>query len=186
MDHSESSTNHTLYAIADPTNTVAEVNETNNIQTFTFGESGLEPALVGYTVQTNGALRVIASVKHLGGPGTTNCLLAIRRAGQTNAPLGSTTIPALQAGQLAQLLLELPSGTQAPGQSFYTLTADDTHQNAGLGTNYSTATFSVLLGLDSDSDGIPDSWMLEHFDHPTGTAADLSRSQDGRRRRRCG
>jgi hypothetical protein len=31
---------------------------------------------------------------------------------------------------------------------------------------------------DSDGDGIPDSWMLQIFGHPTGLAADHSRAQD--------
>jgi hypothetical protein len=35
-----------------------------------------------------------------------------------------------------------------------------------------------VIGLDSDGDGIPDSWMLQYFDHPTGLAIDHSRAQD--------
>ncbi len=35
-----------------------------------------------------------------------------------------------------------------------------------------------LPALDSDGDGIPDWWMLQHFGHPTGQAGDLSRVQD--------
>jgi len=31
---------------------------------------------------------------------------------------------------------------------------------------------------DSDGDGIPDSWMLQIFGHPTGLASDHSRAQD--------
>jgi hypothetical protein len=36
----------------------------------------------------------------------------------------------------------------------------------------------VAPTTDSDGDGIPDSWTLEHFGHPTGQAGDLSRAQD--------
>jgi Tol biopolymer transport system component len=35
-----------------------------------------------------------------------------------------------------------------------------------------------LPALDSDSDGIPDWWMIECFGHPTGQAGDLSLAQD--------
>ncbi|HWY29099.1 MAG TPA: immunoglobulin domain-containing protein, partial [Candidatus Acidoferrum sp.] len=35
-----------------------------------------------------------------------------------------------------------------------------------------------VIGLDSDGDGIPDSWMLQYFGHPTGLASDHSRAQD--------
>jgi YD repeat-containing protein len=31
---------------------------------------------------------------------------------------------------------------------------------------------------DTDGDGIPDSWMIQHFGHPTGLASDHSRAQD--------
>jgi hypothetical protein len=36
----------------------------------------------------------------------------------------------------------------------------------------------VDAAVDSDSDGIPDAWMIQHFGHPTGQANDLSRAQD--------
>jgi len=35
-----------------------------------------------------------------------------------------------------------------------------------------------VIGPDSDGDGIPDSWMLQYFGHPTGLASDHSRAQD--------
>ena len=47
-----------------------------------------------------------------------------------------------------------------------------------MDTNHSTITFSVLLWVDSDSDGIPDWWLLQYFGHTTGSAADLSRTED--------
>ncbi len=34
------------------------------------------------------------------------------------------------------------------------------------------------LDYDSDGDGIPDTWMTQHFGHPTGLASDRSRAQD--------
>jgi Tol biopolymer transport system component len=36
----------------------------------------------------------------------------------------------------------------------------------------------VAAGVDSDGDGIPDAWMIQHFGHPTGQAGDHSRAQD--------
>jgi hypothetical protein len=35
-----------------------------------------------------------------------------------------------------------------------------------------------VTGIDSDGDGIPDSWMMQHFGHPTGLASDHSRAQE--------
>ena len=37
---------------------------------------------------------------------------------------------------------------------------------------------AVTAPLDSDSDGIPDWWMQEHFGHPTGQAGDHSLAAD--------
>jgi Tol biopolymer transport system component len=36
----------------------------------------------------------------------------------------------------------------------------------------------VEQAIDSDGDGIPDAWMLQHFGHATGQASDQSRAQD--------
>jgi Bacterial TSP3 repeat/WD40-like Beta Propeller Repeat len=36
----------------------------------------------------------------------------------------------------------------------------------------------VDAAVDSDADGIPDSWMTQYFGHPTGQQSDLSRAQD--------
>jgi Tol biopolymer transport system component len=36
----------------------------------------------------------------------------------------------------------------------------------------------VDAAIDSDNDGIPDAWMMQHFGHPLGQANDLSRAQD--------
>src|SRR5262249_26218912 len=36
----------------------------------------------------------------------------------------------------------------------------------------------VPAAVDSDGDGIPDSWMVQHFGHPTGQLGDLSRAED--------
>jgi hypothetical protein len=36
----------------------------------------------------------------------------------------------------------------------------------------------TVAGVDSDGDGIPDSWMMQKFGHPTGLSSDHSRAQD--------
>jgi hypothetical protein len=48
-------------------------------------------------------------------------------------------------------------------------------------TNGSTTSASAALAVtftDSDGDGIPDSWMIQYFGHPTGEASDLSLAGD--------
>jgi hypothetical protein len=36
----------------------------------------------------------------------------------------------------------------------------------------------MVSGVDSDSDGLPDSWMMQNFGHDAGLASDHSRAQD--------
>ena len=47
-----------------------------------------------------------------------------------------------------------------------------------VGVATSTPATLAVGGLDSDSDGIPDAWMIQHFGHSTGLASDHSRAQD--------
>jgi Concanavalin A-like lectin/glucanases superfamily/CARDB len=171
-------TNHVVYAVVNQTNAANEFNPTNNTQSVSIGGTDLAVSLVSYSAQTNGAVRVIAQVQNLGAPGATNSILAIRFSGQTGAPLTTAPVPALNPGELAQVALDLPPGTQPPGEQFYQLTADDTHVVADVNTNNNETACSVFLWVDSDGDGIPDSWMIEYFGHPTGLASDNSLARD--------
>jgi alpha-tubulin suppressor-like RCC1 family protein len=46
------------------------------------------------------------------------------------------------------------------------------------GSPYSNAASANTSTVDTDCDGIPDSWMLQYFGHPTGQASDNSRAAD--------
>ena len=171
-------TNYTLYAVVDFGTTSSEFNPTNNTQSVSVGGTDLAVSLVSYTASTNGALRVIAAVQNLGAPAATNSVLAISFDGQTNGFLATATVPALDPGRLAQVVLNLPPGTQPPGEATYRLIADATGVVPDVNRANETATFSVFLWIDSDGDGIPDWWMMKYFGHPTGLASDHSRAQD--------
>ncbi len=174
----EPATNHTLYAVVDRAGAVTEFNETNNTQSLNIGGSDLAVGLVSYQAETNGAMRVIAQVQNLGAPNATNSVLAIRRKGETNAPLATAEVPLLEPGRLAQVALDLPAGTQPSGEALYTLRADEGGAVSDVDTNNNTTSFAVNLWIDSDGDGIPDDWMMEYFGHATGQAGDLSRAAD--------
>lgn len=174
----DSSSNHVLYAVVDQTNAAAEFNPTNNTQSVSVGGTDLAVSLVSYNALADGSVRVIAQVQNLGAPAATNSMLAIRSYGQTGTPLATAQVPALDPGQLAQVALDLPAGTQPAGEAAYQLFADDTHVVPDVNTNNSMAAFSVFLWVDSDGDGIPDSWMMEYFGHPTGLASDNTLAQD--------
>lgn len=171
-------TNHTLCAVVNPSGLASENNTTNNTQSLRVGDTDLAVGLVSYRAETNGAVRVIAQVKNLGAPSATNSVLAIRFAGQTNTPLATASVPLLEPGRLAQVVLDLPPGTQPAGEATYRLFVDETHVVPDVDTNNNTTAFSVNLWIDSDADGIPDNWMMQYFDHPTGLTSDNSRAQD--------
>lgn len=169
---------HVLYAVGHRADLISEIIESNNVQSVSIGETDLAVSLVSYQAETNGAVRVIAQVQNVGAPAATNSVLAIRRAGDTNAPLATAEVPMLEPGQVAQVALDLAAGTQPEGSALHTLHADDTGAVSDVATNNNTATFAVSLWLDTDDDGIPDSWMMRYFGHATGLAADNSRAQD--------
>jgi hypothetical protein len=179
----EPATNHVLYAVVNPTGLASEFDELNNQQSLSVSGTDLASSLVTYSVQTNGAMRVIAQVQNLGAPSATNSVLSIRRANAsgTNASgpvLATVAVPLLEPGRLAQVALDLPPGTQPEGEGFYQLKADENGVVSDVDTNNNRTTFAVNLWVDSDGDGIPDSWMMQHFGHPTGSAGDHSRAQD--------
>jgi hypothetical protein len=171
-------TNHRLYAVANRAALAGEFNASNNVASVNIGGTDLSVTLSSYSAETNGAMRVIAQVQNLGAPSATNSVLAIRRRGQTNAPLAMVPVPLLEPGRLAQVALDLPAGTQPAGEQLYTLTADETRVTSDVDTNNNTSSFAASLWIDSDGDGIPDNWMIQYFGHATGQAADLSRAQD--------
>jgi len=174
----EPATNHLLYAIVNPSSLASEFDELNNQQSVKVGGTDLAVSLVSYSVEINGAMRIIAQVQNLGAPSATNSVLAIRREGQMNAPLTTVAVPLLEPGRLAQVALDLPPGTQPEGEMIYRLFADETHVIADVETNNNTTAFAANLWIDSDGDGIPDWWMIRYFGHPTGVASDNSRAQD--------
>jgi hypothetical protein len=164
--------------VANRDSLAGEFDPSNNVQSVSIGGTDLAVGLVSYQADTNGAVRVIAQVQNLGAPSATNSVLAIKREGDTNAPLATADVPLLESGRLAQVALDLPVGTQPAGDSFYRLLADYKHAVADVSSNNNTLAFAINLWIDSDGDGIPDNWMMQYFGHVTGQADDLSRAQD--------
>ena len=175
----EPATNHRLFAVADPAGAVAEFDEANNMQSLSVGGTDLAVSLVSHTAETNGALRVIAQVQNLGAPSATNSVLAIRRSGSTNAPLTAVAVPLLEPGRLAQVALDLPAGTQPEGEAVYRLFADETRVVADVETNNNTTAFAVNLWVDSDGDGLPDSYEAQYAFLSSTNAADAALDFDG-------
>lgn len=170
---------HVLYAAVNFAGRTTEFNASNNVQSVSIGGTDLLVALVSHRPDASGAVRVLAQVHNLGAPKATNSVLAIRREGQTNSPLATVAVPALEPGQLAQVALDLPADTQPEGQAAYRLFADDTHRNSDVNTNNNTLTFVVNLWLDADGDGMPDGWENLYAFLNTTNAADAALDHDG-------
>ncbi|MCW5553736.1 MAG: carboxypeptidase regulatory-like domain-containing protein [Verrucomicrobiae bacterium] len=158
----EPATNHLLYAVADPAGAIAEFDEANNQLSLSLGGTDLAVSLVSHSAETNGAVRVIAQVQNLGAPSATNSVLAIRREGQTNSLLATVAVPLLEPGRLATVALDLPPGTHPEGEAVYRLFADETKVVADVDTNNNTTAFAVNLWVDSDGDGLPDSYENQY------------------------
>ena len=153
---------HVLYAVVNRAGVTSEFDETNNVQSVSIGGTDLAAAFVACQAETNGAVRVLAQVHNLGAPAASNSVLAIRREGATGAPLATAAVPALGPGQLAQVALDLPAGTQPGGTAAYRLFADDTQVNPDVNPVNNTLAFTVNLTLDTDGDGLPD-WYENQY-----------------------
>lgn len=168
---------HHLFAVVQA---AGDFDPSNNAQSVSIGGTDLQVSLVSHYAETNGAVRVIAQVRNLGAPTATNSVLAIRRAGETNAPRATADVPALEPGRLAQVALDLLPGTQPEGEVLYELKADETGVVPDIDPGNNTARFAVNLWIDSDADGMPDGWERERgFDPASPADAELDQDADG-------
>ena len=177
----EPATNHVLFAVADPAGELTEFDEANNTQSLSIGGTDLAVSLISQSAEANGAVRVIAQVQNLGAPFAPNSVLAIRRFGEPNAPpLAAIEVPSLEPGRLAQMALDVPTGTVPEGESIFTLTADDSRATLDVERSNNSTSFAVNLWIDGDGDGMPDQYERDAGLSPNDpTDAALDRDQDG-------
>jgi hypothetical protein len=167
-----------LFAVADPAGVITELSEVNNTQSLSVGGTDLAVTLLSATVETNGAVRVIAQVQNAGAPGAVASTLALRRVGETNAPLATAAVIALEPGRLVQVALDVPPGGLPEGQTALWLRADDAKTTGDVNPANNVVSFVVNRLVDTDGDGLPDSWELANNLNPAN-AADASLDGDG-------
>jgi len=180
----EPATNHVLFAVVNRAGAGAEFNSTNNSQSLSVAGADLQVSLLSQTPETNGSLHVVAQVWNYGAPAATNSVLAIRRcdASGTNASepvLAIVDVPLLQPGHAAQIAIDLPAGTQPQGEAFYQLRADETGVVPDVNTNNNTSSFAVNLWVDTDGDGMPDSFEAQHTFLSASDPSDAQIDYDG-------
>jgi Tol biopolymer transport system component len=147
---------------------------------------------------SNGALTLVSLNSSLTGSAAgpsdwpvvnSNGGFVVYRSFATNILNGITNVPALYVfsrSTASNFLLSLPQSV--PGWiswvSMPSISADGgtvSFQSWTPGwtvNDLNRAEDAFAAMVDSDSDGIPDWWMLQFFGHPTGQAADHSRAQD--------
>lgn len=171
----EPATNLVFYAVANPDHAFTEFTETNNVQVLSIGGTDLSVGLVSVGTEANGSMLVIAKVENLGAPTATNTTLALRRDGQSGAPLAVVDVPVLEPGMSAQVAFDLPNDTQPEGSARYRLNTDELKVVMDVETNNNVMNFSAYLWLDRDNDGLPDGWETTHglnADDPADAAQD--------------
>lgn len=175
---------HTLIAALNPPEQTGELDPSNHLQIITFGGTDLAVSLLSYHTETNGALRVLARLRNLGGPAAVASLLAIRREGETGPPLATVAVPALEPGELAQVALDVPPESLSAGEVIYRLVADETGVVQDWNPGNNSAAFAVRwVGQpngDADGDGMPDAWERLYGLNPNDPSdAGLDNDGDG-------
>lgn len=156
---------HSLYAVIDPDGTLSEINEANNAIHVMIGATDLSATLLSSSAEQDGSARIVVEVLNAGAAAPST-ILAVRRAGETGAPLATAGIPALEAGRCAQIAVDLPAGTLNTGENLLAANADDEGVSGDADTGNNQITFGLLLvrfvAADLDRDGDVDSadWAL--------------------------
>jgi uncharacterized protein (TIGR03437 family) len=100
-----------LAVLVDPEGRVAEVDKTDNMAVITVGGADLSVRLKSARADSDGAARIVIEVANIGAPGTPAGTAGVWNAGQSGAPLASAQVPELSPGRMAQVALDLPTGS---------------------------------------------------------------------------
>lgn len=175
---------HTLYVVANADGLASEANATNNVQTLSVGGTDLLSSLVCTSARPDGSLRIIAQVTNFGAPTAGASTLSIRKSDETGNEVGpvlaTVAVPELQPARHAQVALDLPVGTQLLDDEFYQIAANSSGAISEIETNNNATVFSVHVMIDTDGDGMPDSWEKEHaLDPDVPAEVGLDTDEDG-------
>jgi len=138
----------TIYAVIDAQAQVTEADETNNQASLNVSGMDLEVSYRSGTVLGDGSVRVVANVKNLSSPASSRLDLDLwPEMNPGPQPLGSVTIEPLEPGESLDVTLELPPGSQGPGDKTYRLVMDE----AGLAGDVEQENNEALFVLHSSA-----------------------------------
>jgi hypothetical protein len=149
-----------LHVVIDPDKSVTEFSETNNGAAISVGGSDLEVDARGITVLRDGALRLVAKVSNIGSAPAAVSGLKLLRDGPTPVMLQEKTVPQIEAGSSAELVFELPPGTQPEGEGYYHVTVDGEALSGDPDPLNNSAAFIAVHWIDDDRDGLPRWWEV--------------------------
>jgi autotransporter-associated beta strand protein len=138
------------------------------------------------TLTVSGAIRGSGDLEKAGG-GTVNLTGLNTFDGDVTVTAGTLAFakPTVPADAMVRVAAGATLQLDYPGNILVSyLILDGVSRPAGTYNNSNAAPFLTGTGsltvttTDTDVDGIPDSWMITYFGHPTGEAADNSRAQD--------
>ena len=137
----------------------SDANVANNTVSTLIGGVDYRVRVLDYSLSESAAVRAVVEVTNAGPslvqPGT----LELRALSQ---PLASVSVPVLAAGEVAEVIIESPAGTQPEGERTYEVRAESGDAALDITPADNRAAFTAKLWLDADEDGLPDGWETEH------------------------
>ena len=168
----------TVFAKVDPSGLVTEFDETNNTRSLALNGVNLQLEYVSGSVLRDGSVRVVARVKNLGAPASPASSLKLwpKLAPGAN-PLAAIDVSLLNPGDLVEIPLDLPAGSQAEGDTAYRLIVDEENLAGDIDRTNNEIFFALNLFIDDDGDGIPRAWEIANG-LSDSNAADASADPD--------
>ncbi len=157
------STEHTIYAVADPGAQVTESDETNNSCSLAINGVDLDLECISNSAASDGSVHVVARVKNIGAPASPVTTLKLwPNSNPGIVPLAIKEIGLLNPGDSLELVLDLPAGSQSEGDASYRLAVDEENLTGDIDTMNNEVLFSINLFVSTANDGIPDSWKRQY------------------------
>ncbi|MBX3731408.1 MAG: hypothetical protein KF791_02300 [Verrucomicrobiae bacterium] len=153
-----------VVAVVDPAGAITEFSEENNRASLLVGGVDLEMNYRSGTVLRDGAVRIVVGVVNRGAPASpvTDVRLEKSGADPAAAPLAVAVLGQIAPGAETTVILELPAGSHAEGETVYRAVADAEGLTGDVAAGNNETRFALMLWIDDDGDGMPRWWEVLH------------------------